>query len=274
MRVLRLSACFLTLAVVDARANVPVEDAAQLTQKSQTRSETDKMVPVQQDQNKKQKGINCATHTGQQGSARDTTSSPNQSAGTQAVKQYNPDAAAPVSGAAGPQLAVQTTESAAAKVVAGNMATQTTVTTTGPVYQQASAYAGQSATIMAGYDANSSGGVQNGISWNQVMATANLWVEAYNAINVARVSGFSQGAQAMRFTPWAVAIAPANSACGVGHRGNGTAADPCIATSSSVCQSLNDGGCWERRYVDGAGNIVVYLESVSASTQSLSSQSQ
>jgi hypothetical protein len=273
MRALRLSACFLTLAVVDARANVPVEDSAQLTEKSQTRSDTDKMVPVQQDQNKKQKGINCATHTGQQGNARDTTASPNQSAGAQAVKQYNPDATtAPAPGAAGPQLAAQTTESSAAKVVAGNMATQTTVTTTGPVYQQASAYAGQSATIMAGYDANSSGGVQNGMSWNQVMATANLWVEAYNAINVARVSGFSQGAQAMRFIPWAVAIAPANSACGVGYRGNGSAADPCVATSSAVCQSLSDGGCWERRYVDGAGNVVIFLESISASTQSLSPQ--
>lgn len=270
MNALRLTVCILSLSVGVARANVPVDDAAQLTQKSQTRTDTDNMVPVQQDQNKNQKGINCATHTGQQGNARDTTTAPNESTATQAVQQYNPDATAPTPAATGPALAMQTTEFSAGKVVAGNAATQATITSTGPVYQQASASAGQSATIMAGYDANSSGGVQNGMSWNQVMATANLWVEAYNAINLARISGFSQGAQAMQFVPWAAAhIAPQNSACGAGYRGNGTATDPCIATSSALCQSLSDGGCWERRYVDGLGNVVVYLES----TQTQSSQS-
>lgn len=274
MKALSLGLCFLTVSIGVAKGNVPVDDSAQLTEKSQTKSHTQDMVPVQQDQNKKQKGINCATHTGEKGKARDTTSQKDANAGMNAVKKYDPEMpAAPPADAKAPALAYQTVEKSAGNVVAGNMATQSTITATGPVYQQASASAGQSATIMAGYDQNSSGGVQNGMSWNQVMASANLWVEAFNAMNLSRVAHVSQAAQAMQFVPWAVsAAAPANSACGAGYRGSGTASDPCIATNSPVCQSLTDGGCWERRYVDSVGNVVVYLESMSAQTQSLSSK--
>ena len=121
---------------------------------------------------------------------------------------------------------------------------------------------GGSSTIMAGYDQNSSGGTQNGLSWNQVLATANLLVSAYNAINMMRVSQVSQAARGMNFTSFASGsgLLPGNATCGAGYRGGGTANSPCILASSQFCQSLLDGGCVERRATDALGNVTVYLE--------------
>lgn len=273
MRTLSLAYCFVIVGGASALANVPVDDAAQLMQKTETKSHTNDMVPVQQDQNKGQKGINCATHTGQKGTARDTTAEKNDSAGVEAVKKYDPQMpATPAADAKGPALSYQTIQKSAGNVVAGNIATQTTITTSTPVYQQASSSAGQAATIMAGYDQNSSGGAQNGMSWNQVTSSANLWIEAFNAMNLSEAAATSQAAQAMRFVPWTPGIAPLTSVCGAGYRGAGTASDPCIATTSAFCQALSDGGCWERRYVDATGNVVVYLESASAQAQAAPTQ--
>lgn len=261
-RSLLISALVLASAA-PAFADIPVDDAQQLTQKVQTSALTTTMVPVQQKQRDGQKGINCATHTGQQGATQNNTATPNAGAGIAAVQKYDPQMpASPATGATGPALATQTYGAAASNVVAGNMATQSTIVSNGPTYQSASALVGQSPTIMAGYDQNSSIGTQNGLGWNQVLATANLLVGAYNAVNMVRVSQVSQAARGMNFTSWASGIdaVPNNAVCGSGFRGSGTAGDPCISTSSQFCQSLLDGGCWERRATDSLGNIIVYLE--------------
>lgn len=246
-----------------AFADIPVDDAQQLTQKLQTSATTTTLVPVQQKHRDGQKGIDCATHTGQQGATQNNTATPSTSAGTAAVQKYDPQMpATPAAGATGSTQATQTYGAAAGNVVAGNMATQSTIVSNGPTYQSASALVGQSPTIMAGYDQNSSIGTQNGLSWNQVLATANLLVSAYNAINVMRVSQASQAARGMNFTSWASGLGavPNNAVCGAGFRGSGTANDPCISMSSQFCKSLLDGGCWERRTTDSLGNVVVYLE--------------
>ena len=246
-----------------AFADIPVDDAQQLTQKLQTSATTTTLVPVQQKHRDGQKGINCATHTGQQGATQNNTATPNAGAGTAAVQKYDPQMPAnPSTGATGPTLATQTYGAAAGNIVAGNMATQSTIVSNGPTYQSASTLVGQSPTIMAGYDPNSSIGTQNSLGWNQVLATANLLVSAYNAINVMRVSQTSQAARGMNFTSWASGLGavPNSAICGAGFRGSGTAGDPCISTSSQFCHSLLDGGCWERRTTDSLGNVIVYLE--------------
>ena len=78
-----------------------------------------------------------------------------------------------------------------------------------------------------------------------MLATANLLVSAYNAINMMRVSQVSQAARGMNFTSCASGIGAAtnNAICGAGYRGSGTANDPCILASGQFCQSLLDGGC-------------------------------
>ena len=95
-----------------------------------------------------------------------------------------------------------------------------------------------------------------------MLATANLLVSAYNAINMMRVSQASQAARGMNFTSFASGsgLLPGNAICGAGYRGGGTANSPCILASSQFCQSLLDGGCVERRATDALGNVTVYLE--------------
>jgi hypothetical protein len=266
MRLL-LTSAFLLGSATAALADIPVEDAEQLTQKIQTSALTTTLVPVQQKQRDGQKGIDCATHTGQRGAVQNNTATPNSSAGAAAVQSYDsqmPPARA--TNATGSTLATQNLGSAAGDIVAGNMATQATIVSNGPTYQSAAGLIGGSPTIMAGYDQNSSGGTQNGISWNQVLATANLLVSAYNAINMMRVSQASQAARGMSFTSFPSGSGPlaSNAICGAGYRGGGTANSPCILASSPFCQSLLDGGCVERRVADSLGNVIVYLERASS----------
>ena len=264
MRVLLVSTLLLASATA-ALADIPVEDAQQLTQKIQTSALTTTLVPVQQKHRDGQKGINCATHTGQQGAVQNNTATPNASAGTAAVQSYDPQMpAAPPANAPAPTLATQNLGSSTSNVVAGNVATQATIVSNGPTYQSASVLVGRSPTIMAGYDQNSSIGTQNGLGWNQVLATANLFVSAYNAINMMRVSQVSQAARGMNFTSYASGIgtAASNAICGAGYRGSGTANDPCILAPGQFCQSLLDGGCALRRITDSLGNVIVYLERV------------
>jgi hypothetical protein len=264
---LLLTSAFLLVSATAALADIPVEDAEQLTQKIQTSALTTTLVPVQQKQRDGQKGIDCATHTGQRGAVQNNTATPIASAGAAAVQSYAPQTPPErAANAPGSTLAIQNFGSVAGDVVAGNMATQATIVSNGPTYQAVAGLIGASPTIMAGYDQNSSGGTQNGVSWNQVLATANLLVSAYNAINMIRVSQASQAARGMSFTsfPSGSGLLASNAICGAGYRGGGTANSPCILASSPFCQSLLDGGCVERRVADSLGNVVVYLERVSS----------
>ena len=197
--------------------------------KDTTQTTTTNTVPVQQNNNKGQGGINCATHTGQQGTTQNNTQPPSAATGNNAVQQYDPQAAsAPANPTTAPGVATQNLEQTSGGVVAGNAATQSTITANGPTYQTASAGVGPAATIMAGYDQNSSLGAQNGLSWNQVLQTANIWVSAYNAINVFRNAQLSQAARAMVFVPWAISAGaiPSNADCAPGYTGAGPRAVP------------------------------------------------
>ena len=243
------------------RADIPVNDDLQLTQKTQTQTTTTNTVPVQQNNNKGLGGINCATHTGQQGTTQNNTQPPNPATGNTAVQQYDPQASsAPANPLSGPGVATQNLEQTSGGVVAGNAATQSTITANGPTYRTATAGIGPAATIMAGYDQNSSLGAQNGLSWNQVLQTANMWVSAYNAINVFRNAQLSQAARAMVFVPWAIGAGavPSNAVCAPGYTGAGTASSPCVA-ADGTCQSLSDGGCWQYRTFNSRGSVIVYL---------------
>ena len=75
-----------------AWADIPINDDLQLTQKTQTQTTTTNTVPVQQNNNKGHGGINCATHTGQQGTTQNNTQPPNVATGNTAVQQYDPQA--------------------------------------------------------------------------------------------------------------------------------------------------------------------------------------
>lgn len=251
-----------------ARADIPVDDAAQLTQRTRTASHTTDTVPVQQKHDKGQKGINCATHTGQRGTTQNNTAQPDAATGAAAVKKYDPHLpATPSPDAKGAAFAKQAYAQSVGDVVAGNAATQATISANDPTYRGASSAVGPAATIMAGYDQNASLGAQNGLSWNQALAAANLLVAAYNAYNISRNAELSQAARAIAFMPWAIGpgAAPANAVCGPGYAGAGTASSPCLP-ANGACQSLSDGGCWRYRTYDSQGNVIVYLIRTQART--------
>jgi len=92
----------------------------------------------------------------------------------------------------------------------------------------------------------------------QVLQTANMWVSAYNAINLFRNAQLSQ-ARAQWFSclgDWRWRRS-SNAVCAPAIR-RGTATSPCVA-ANGACQSLSDGGCWQYRTFDSLGNVIVYL---------------
>ena len=95
-----------------ALADIPVDDDQQLTQKTLTQTTTTSTVPVQQNNNKGQGGINCATHQGQKGTTQNNTAQPNAATGNTAVQQYDPQSAtAPANPTTAPGVATQNLES-------------------------------------------------------------------------------------------------------------------------------------------------------------------
>ena len=108
---MRAIAGSLALAILSggvALADIPVNDDQQLTQKTLTQTTTTSTVPVQQNNNKGQGGINCATHQGQKGTTQNNTAQPNTATGDTAVQQYDPQSAtAPANPLSAPGAATQ-----------------------------------------------------------------------------------------------------------------------------------------------------------------------
>jgi hypothetical protein len=156
-------------------------------------------------------------------------------------------------------LSAQQLGSETGKVIAGVEATQGTVQATQGAYRARSGEVGSTKTVMEAFDQNTSIRIQNGMSWNQTIATANLLVQALNALNLANQSDTSQGAR--------VLVGPRppllpGRTCPAGMTGTGTAADPCRPSQCSTTPSGTpaDPGCIVRRYVDSDGNVRTYLE--------------
>lgn len=91
---MKLSAILAVLLVVGATpafANIPVNDAAQLTQKSDTASTTIKLVPVTTQRKEANSGVKCAVTTGKKASITNPAVQPQAGAGAQSIQSYGPD---------------------------------------------------------------------------------------------------------------------------------------------------------------------------------------
>ena len=229
-------------------ANIPVNDAAQLTQRSQTASTTVKLVPVTTQRQDANNGVKCAVTTGKRATVTDPTVQPQSGAGSQAVRSYGPDLpVTPNPAAQGASLNSETLFKSSGDVVAGLDASRSTMTT--------------APTVMAAIDMNSAARLQNSLAWNGAIGSANLWVTALNALNLALNSDMSRAAIGMRAT--VTSPQPATgSACPVGMIGTGTASNPCrtaTACSTTPPGSSPDLACISARYVDTDGNVIFYL---------------
>src|SRR3954452_23552364 len=92
-----------------AVANIPVDDAAQLTQRSQTAGATVKLVPITTQRQDANQGVKCAVTTGKKASVADPAVRPQAGAGSRTIRAYAPKMpAAPAVDAKGAVLSSQT----------------------------------------------------------------------------------------------------------------------------------------------------------------------
>ena len=218
-----------------ALAAVPTRDAAILERRAQESGHKTELKTILLDHKKKREGINCAVTKGGRGNVQNSESPANPATGSNAVQGYAPGMpAAPQTGATGGTLSEQQLGSETGKVISGVEAAQGTVQATQGAYRARSGEVGSAKTVMESFDQNTSIRVQNGMSWNQTIATANLLVQALNALNLANQSDTSQGAR--------VLVGPRppllpGRTCPAGMTGTGTAADPCRPSQCSTTPS-------------------------------------
>ncbi|MCA3640335.1 MAG: hypothetical protein IOC63_00545 [Methylobacterium sp.] len=243
-----------------ALAAVPTRDAAILERRAQESGHKTQLKTILLDHKRKREGINCAVTKGGRGNVQNPESPANPATGSNAVQRYAPDApAAPLPGATGGTLSEQQLGSETGKVISGVEATQGTVQATQGAYRARSGEVGSATTVMEAFDQNSSIRIQNGMSWNQTIATANLLVQALNALNLANQSDASQGARVLVGPQ--PPVLPGRT-CPAGMTGSGSSADPCRPSQCSTTPSGTpaDPACIVRRYVDSDGNVRTYLE--------------
>ncbi len=252
----------LLFSVPPALADIPVNDAAQLTQRSQTAGTSVKLVPVTTQRQDANSGVKCAVTTGKKANVTNPTVQPQSGAGSQAIQSYGPDLpATPDPNAQGATLNSQTLFKSSGDVVAGLDASRQTMGAAQSAFQASAQQVGTAPTVMAAIDMNSAARLQNNLVWNGAIGSANLWVTALNALNLALNSDMSRAALGMRAT--VTSTQPATGpACPVGMIGAGTAANPCrspTACSTTPPGSSPDQSCVSARYVDTDGNVIFYL---------------
>jgi hypothetical protein len=210
-------------------------------------------------------GVKCAVTTGKKTTITNPTVQPQAGAGSQAIQTYGPNLpATPDPNAQGATLNSQTLFKSSADVMAGLEASRSTMAAAQSAFQAAGQQVGTAPTVMSAIDMNSGARLQNNLAWNSAIGSANLWVTALNALNLALNSDMSRTALGMRAT--ASAAQPTSGpACPVGMVGSGTAADPCRAASACSTTppgSPADRSCVRARYVDTDDNVIFYLAQV------------
>jgi hypothetical protein len=236
-----------TIRVTPAHADVPVIDSALLTQNAATSSATVKLAPVMTQRQTANQGVKCAVTIGKKASVADPTVAPQTGAGAQAIQSYAPSlSTTPVAGVQGAALNFQTLFQSAGTVVGAINASRSTLGVAQSGFSASGQQAGTGVTVMAAIDMNSAARLQNALAWNGVVGSANLWLTAINALNLARVSDASQVAGAMQAA--ATVSSPISGAtCPVGALGT-------VGVAGSSCATA--------RSIDTAGAVLLYLSQV------------
>lgn len=265
MRLMRTLVVGFIVAASPALADIPVNDAAQLTQHSETAGTTVKLVPVMTQRKDAHSGVKCAVTTGKKADITNPTTQPQAGVGAQKIQSYGPDLPlTPNATAQGSGLNSQTLFQSSGTVVGGLDASRTTMSNAQSAFQISGQQVGTGQTVMAAIDMNSATRLSNNLAWNNVSGSANLWVLGLNALNLARTSDMSRAALGMRTTVPQTPVVT-GPVCPVGMIGSGTAADPCH--TASTCQTTPPGtpadpACVSARYIDSNGNVLFFLSQI------------
>ena len=249
-----------------ARADIPTADAALLTERAQTSSTTIKLVPITTGRQSANQGVNCAVTTGKKAGVTDPTVQPQPGAGRRTIQPYAPDMpATPAPGAQGGALGSQTLFGSAGDVVAGLDASRSTLGAAGTAFRATGQQVGTAPTVMGALDMNSGARTQNNLAWNGTIGSANLWVQALNALNLARMGDASRAATGMASGSPPVVVSLAGPTCPVGTIGSGTATDPCRPLAG-MCSVAAAPACTQARFVDANGGTSIALLPAGAGT--------
>jgi hypothetical protein len=245
-----------------AFASMPVNDAAQLDRRSETADSTIKLVPITTQRMDANDGVKCAVTTGKQASVKDPASPPQSGSGVKTIQAYAPTMpSTPASDAKGGVLASQTLFKATGDVVGSLEASRASLAAAQAAFRAAGTQIGTAPTVMGAFDMNSAARMQNGLAWNGAISSANIWVTAINALNLALINDTSRVAAGMQMGG-SGQTSVADPACPAGMIGGGTAADPCRTPSScstTLIGTTPDPACVTARYVDTNGNVLFYL---------------
>ncbi|BAV52644.1 Uncharacterized protein MLTONO_p0174 (plasmid) [Mesorhizobium loti] len=254
-----------------ACANIPTIDAAQLTEHAQTASATVKLVPIMTQRQDANSGVKCAMTTGKSADVTDPALQPQTGAGAKAIQDYAPDMpATPDPAARGAALNSQSLFKSSGDVVAGLDASGQSLSAARTMFQAADQQVGTAPTVMGALDMNSAARLQNNLAWNSAINSANLWVTALNALNLAQTSDMSRAAIGMRSSP-GPKMPVSGPLCPAGMAGSGTAADPCrqpASCSTTPPGTPPDPACVSARATDSAGNVAFFLARTQDAAQS------
>lgn len=260
-----------------ALANVPVNDAAQLTQRSETAGMTVQLVPITTERQDTNKGVRCAVTTGKKANITNPTVQPSAGAGAQAIQAYAPSLpATPDATAQGAALNLQTLFQSAGNVVGGVDSSRSTTVAARSAFGTASQEVGTADTVMGALDMNSAARLQNNLGWNGVIGSTNLWLTALNALNIAAASDTSRAAGGMHAAV-TTQQAASGQVCPLGTIGAGTAANPCrVATTCQTTPpgSAPDPACMSARFVDTDSNVLSYLDQIQDAARAATANSQ
>ena len=252
-----------------ARADVPTRDDTNLGKRTEIQGTVAKVKLIQSSTQKSTKGVNCSVTTPKKADVKDPRQTPG--SGTAKVQGFAPQLGAkPFDGVGAGTGVVSQNGSTGDKqlytgssdVVGGVDASQTTVTTNKSTYQTLSGQIGSTGTLMEAMDQNSAIHAQNGLSFNSAIQAANLFVMAYNLVNLSQASDMSQAGSTLVVPPITQPVPP--HLCPRGTSGQGTAASPCVSQicSTTTYGTTPDPACVTRRYTDTAGNILFFLDKV------------
>lgn len=245
-------------------ANVPVRDSALLDRRTTISGNTTQTKEIQSNLVHKRKGVNCAVREGQKKTdARDPNTVPQKATGTAMIERAVPGStAAPSGGNAAANGTSQAVISETSEVVASSSARSESLGAMKNQYEGLQGVIGQTDTVKAALDDNSTIRSQNGVAWVQTTESANAWVRALNVMNLFRVALMSSGSGSLTVQPpISRPPTPTISACPAGMTGAGTSENPCVSTACNTTAYgvTPDPACVSRRYVDTTGNVLTFL---------------